>query len=72
MAQTIDSMAPADTRDQTYRLLSECSPVRVVVDTELPAGAWYVVRAPHEWERKKLAAESPAALVRVAPQERWP
>lgn len=52
-----DSLAPADTREQAYRLLAERSPVKVVIDTDLPTGAWYVVRAPHPWEREQLAQE---------------
>lgn len=48
--------APADSREEAYRLLAERAPARVIVDTDLPDGTWAVVRAPYEWERERLLA----------------
>lgn len=36
--------APADAREETYRLLASRSPAKVVIDVDLPDGVWYVVR----------------------------
>lgn len=55
--QTINSVAPADTREQTYMLLSQHAPARVVIDTDLAPGQWVVVRAPYQWERERLGLE---------------
>lgn len=59
MAHIVDSMAPADTRDQCYRLLSERAPAKVVIDTDLPSGTWYVVRGAEPWERRAAANQAP-------------
>lgn len=66
MAQITDSLAPEDTRDQCYRLLSERAPQKVLIDTDLKGGAWYIVRAPHEWERQQLTSDMLAQSIRPA------
>lgn len=60
LTQRVQSTGPADTREQTYRLLSGCAPARVVVDTSLKPGQWYVVRGETVDER----------LARLAQEER--
>lgn len=53
--QTIDSTSPPDAREQTYTLLAAASPRRVVIDTDLSPGTWFVVRAPRADEVELLA-----------------
>jgi hypothetical protein len=47
---TVSSTSPTDAREQCYWLLTKESPRRVVVDSDLGPGQWYVVRAPSEYE----------------------
>jgi hypothetical protein len=49
-----DTYSPAETREQTYILLSQSAPKRVLIDTDLRPGEWYVVRSPHQHEREQL------------------
>ena len=53
--------APADAREETYRLLAQRAPARVLVDTSMPEGTWLVVRAPQPWEIERLTRETEAA-----------
>lgn len=57
MTQSVDSVAPPDTREQCYRLLAGRAPMKVVIDTDLMPGAWYVVRGAESWERRAIANE---------------
>lgn len=57
----LDCTAPADAREQAYALLSGKSPTKVLIDTDLRQGEWYVVRAPQGWERERLLGDQAPA-----------
>lgn len=61
MTTVIDSTGAADTREQTYRLLASRAPAKVVIDTALRDGEWYVVRAPEPYESARIARGSSAS-----------
>ncbi|MBI5270681.1 MAG: hypothetical protein HY856_13500 [Burkholderiales bacterium] len=54
-----DVLVPQQARISTYELLALKSPERVVIDSDLEPGQWYVVRGP--WHHERAAVDRAAA-----------
>ena len=60
--QTQTKASPIEKAADVRRLLQYAAPTAVVVDTDLKAGAWYVVRGMTATERAVVEQLSPKAM----------